>query len=83
MFRHVACYGLLVVAVFALDPAVEPATADQATVGQSGQSIAWPPKHMQKLPADYLERLHASLVAGTSRMGRLHFDTTKSSDSIG
>jgi hypothetical protein len=45
--------------------------------------VAWPPPHMQNLPPDYLERLHASLVAGTSRMDRLHFNTSKSSDSIG
>lgn len=38
---------------------------------------------MRNLPPDYLERLRASLVAGTERLSRLHFSDTKSTDSIG
>ena len=44
---------------------------------------AWPPPFMQQLPADYLDRLRASLVAGTKRLSRLHYSDTKSTDSIG
>ena len=28
-------------------------------------AVAWPPRYMQDLPGDYLDRQHASLVAGT------------------
>lgn len=45
--------------------------------------IAWPPQHMRDLPPDYLERLHASLGAGTARMSRLRLNHSKSTDSIG
>jgi hypothetical protein len=38
---------------------------------------------MQQLPADYLDRQRASLVAGTSRLSRLHYSNTASTDSIG
>jgi hypothetical protein len=61
------------VKVYALKPAVD----------ETITSVAWPPQYMQELPPDYLERLHASLVAATSRLGRLHYDDSKSSDSIG
>ena len=43
---------------------------------QTVAPIAWPPPHMQNLPPDYLERLHASLVAGTSRLSRLHYSSS-------
>jgi hypothetical protein len=45
--------------------------------------IAWPARFMKDLPADYLERQRASLVAGTNRLGRLEFDTSAGTDSIG
>jgi hypothetical protein len=32
---------------------------------------AWPPEFMKKLPPDYLERLRASLTAGTSRLEKM------------
>jgi Domain of unknown function (DUF1961) len=54
-------------------------TADSA----KATLIAWPPQHMQALPADYLERARASLMAGKGRLARLHFNNTKSADSIG
>lgn len=38
---------------------------------------------MQHLPADYLERLRASLDAATGRLSRLSLETSESSDSIG
>lgn len=41
----------------------------------------WPLPHMKDLPADYLERVLASIVAGTGRMDRLSADD--SNDSIG
>jgi hypothetical protein len=55
----------------------------QAAPPRAVAPIAWPPQYMQNLPPDYLERLQASLVAGTSRMSRLRFSDTKSTDSIG
>lgn len=39
-----------------------PARAEQAV---------WPPEFMKALPADYLERLRASLTAGTSRLDKM------------
>lgn len=45
--------------------------------------LAWPPQYMRSLPRDYLDRLHASMVAGTSRLNRLHYSDSKSTDSIG
>ena len=50
---------------------------------QTVASIAWPAPFLRDLPADYLERQRASLVAGTSRLGNLHFNTTVGRDSIG
>ena len=50
---------------------------------QAVAPIAWPPPYMQDLPADYLVRQQASLVAGKGRLDRLHFGTSKSTDSIG
>jgi hypothetical protein len=38
---------------------------------------------MKDLPADYLERQRASLVAGTNRLGKLNFNTSAGTDSIG
>lgn len=38
---------------------------------------------MRNLPADYLARQRASLLAGTHRLDRLAFNTAKSQDSIG
>lgn len=53
------------------------------TLDQTLTPIAWPPPYMQILPSDYVERIHASLVAGTRRMSKLHFNNSKSADSIG
>lgn len=50
---------------------------------QTVAPIAWPPQHMQNLPPDYLQRQHASLVAGTSRLNRLDYSSSTSADSIG
>jgi hypothetical protein len=47
--------------VFALLIAVAPARGEPPT---------WPPEFMKKLPPDYLERLRASLTAGTSRLDK-------------
>ncbi len=43
----------------------------------------WPPAHMKDLPADYLDRLRASLDAGTNRLNKLRLDVNKRNDSIG
>ena len=48
-----------------------------------GEPVAWPPEFMRNLPADYLERLKACLIAGTGRMGRLRASESKSTESIG
>lgn len=47
------------------------------------RAAAWPPAYMRNLPPDYLARLRASIVAGSSRMDRLHVADSQSSDSIG
>ena len=48
---------------------------------KSNTPMAWPPKFMQSLPPDYVERARASLEAGTSRMSKLQASDPK--DSIG
>src|SRR5688572_16351492 len=48
----------------------------------SGEMAAWPPDYLKKLPADYLERLHTSLLAGAAKMDALDLDTSKKEDSI-
>lgn len=54
-----------------------------ATVtGRTVVPMAWPPEHMRDLPPDYLERQHANLIAVASGMDKLHFNNTKSDDSI-
>ena len=50
---------------------------------QTAARVAWPPDYMRNLPADYLQRLHACLVAGTARMRELHYGDSDSLDSIG
>src|SRR5262245_39567893 len=47
------------------------------------KGIPWPPEHMKSLPPDYLERLHASLGAGTNRLGKLKLGVATKNDSIG
>ena len=46
------------------------------------QPHAWPPAHMQHLPADYLARLHATLAAGAVRLDAMEVATSKPTDSI-
>jgi hypothetical protein len=48
-----------------------------------GEPVAWPPESMRNLPADYLERLKACMIAGTGRMDRLQAKDSKDSASIG
>ncbi len=48
-----------------------------------GQPGVWPPEFMRNLPPDYLERLRATLTAGTGRLDRLDKREGKESDSIG
>jgi hypothetical protein len=43
----------------------------------------WPPEFMKKLPPDYLERLRASLTAGTARLDKLQVEKSKGTESIG
>src|SRR4051812_2033291 len=54
-----------------------------AGVAVAGEAAVWPPQYMRNLPADYVERLHASLIAGTSRLDRMSADDSKGSESIG
>src|SRR5262245_49855448 len=70
---------LLVLLCPALDRGQEPANR----AGEQVAPLAWPASSMKNLPADYLQRQRASLVAGTNRLGRLHFGTSDSQDSIG
>jgi hypothetical protein len=46
-------------------------------------STLWPPPHMKDLPPDYLERLHASLDAGSNRLSKFRLNKSTSKDSIG
>jgi hypothetical protein len=60
--------------------------AEEAPANRSnrtGASVAWPPQYMSQLPPEYLARVHASLVAGTSRMSRLRLADAEPRDSIG
>src|SRR5215211_5260843 len=50
---------------------------------QTVTAITWSAEYMKDLPADYQERQRASLVAGTNRLGRLNFNTSTGTDSIG
>ena len=80
-------YVILVVAVGLSSGALASEERSQDTLPkaevQSAAPVPWPPQYMRSLPAHYLERLRLSLQAGTNRMGRLHIDTGKSSESIG
>jgi len=53
-----------------------------AQTASDGWAPTWPPDHMTHLPADYLARLHTSIVAGAQRLERLDFTTSKPADSI-
>lgn len=53
------------------------------SLDQTVTSITWPPRYLKDLSPDFLERQRASLMAGTSRLGRLHFNTSAGKDSIG
>jgi len=65
-------------------PAPAPARAAAPTAPERTVTpVAWPPPHLQNLPPDYLERLHASLVAGTNRLGKLRLGNSTSANSIG
>jgi len=57
--------------------------APPTALAQAVVSVKWPPEHMTKLPPDYLERLHASLIAGTKRLGKLSFSNNVDTRSIG
>lgn len=62
------------------------ARADPPEERADGKARAspWPPEHMRNLPPDYLQRLRASLVAGTNRLSKLRYsDKSKGSDTIG
>src|SRR4051812_31076668 len=60
-------------------PAQEPPKAADRTAS----AAAWPPEHLRNLPADYLQRIHASLEAGTARLAKLNNRTATGTDSIG
>jgi len=73
----IASSCLLLPALSAQDQLPRPAS------GETAVPVSWPPKYMQDLPADYLDRLQASLVAGKQRLARLHLESSVSRDSIG
>src|SRR4051812_32454029 len=52
-------------------------------LGAARADPVWPPASMAKLPPDYLQRLHASLLAGSARLDRMHFSDSEKKDSIG
>jgi hypothetical protein len=73
---HLECGFAWAIAAACLPPPLW--AADQPFV-----PMAWPPEYMQSLPSDYLQRQRASLVAGKRRLDRLHFNDSKTTDSIG
>lgn len=77
------CWGLIVVLGFSGFALLHAQEAPPQAPGCAVPPIAWPPEYMRSLPRDYLERLQASLVAGTSRMSKLHYSSSKGTDSIG
>jgi len=76
---------LVVLVLLTVGPSTHAGEIIQADDGGRDRAVApaWPPPFMQQLPADYLDRQRASLVAGTGRLSRLHFTDTTSADSIG
>jgi hypothetical protein len=55
----------------------------QQTASKAPAAVPWPPSHMKELSPDYLERLHASLGAGTNRLSKLRLDRSTGKDPIG
>ena len=70
MFRNHPLYRILIGILLLLSTA-------------HGETVAWPPESMRNLPADYLARLRACMVAGTGRMSRLRAGESTGKDSIG
>lgn len=64
-------------------PSPVPAAAAPEANPPAFVPVAWPPAYLRGLPADYLERQRASLVAGMERLSRMRFADSKSEDSIG
>ena len=77
-----ACFAA-VLFVLSFPALVRAQTEPAKAAGEQIAPLAWPAPYMKDLPADYLERQRASLVAGTNRLGRLQFSTSESRDSIG
>lgn len=74
--------AIVVVSLFCSAPAQSQKAAPGA-LDPTITPVSWPPPQMKDLPPDYLERLHASLEAGTKRLSRLRLAGTTSTDSIG
>src|SRR4051812_21738565 len=71
---------IAIVLITGLSPAL---MLSQQAAPKGPASVRWPPPHMKELPPDYLQRLHASLEAGTNRLSKLRLDRSKGTDSIG
>jgi len=88
LFRHFCQYAA-VLAVLIATAGHAPAARQGKTADAQDAPVATPdfsPPHMKDLPPDYLERLRASLAAGTSRLGRYTEGKTnngQTKDSIG
>lgn len=80
--RRVASIAAVMLLAIVITPELS-AGETGATRAGSSTPLAWPPEYMKHLPADYLERLHASLDTATARLERLTLDNSKASDSIG
>jgi hypothetical protein len=76
-------FAMVIASLCLLLPAFSAEEQPAPAIGKAAVPAIWPPKYMQHLPADYLDRLQASLVAGKQRLGRLHLESSVSRDSIG
>lgn len=56
--------------------------AASAAAATTSSRPAWPPEHMKHLPADYLQRVHATLSAGADRIAALDLAKARTEDSI-
>lgn len=64
-------------------PALNAQKSPENAPDQKVAPLDWPVPYMKDLPADYLERQKASLLAGTNRLSKLNFNNSGGTDSIG
>jgi hypothetical protein len=73
----------VIAAICLFAPALSECEEATSKPSEVAKSVSWPPPHMKDLPADYLERLRASLVAGTNRLSKLKLGVAKKNEPIG